>query len=289
MMVPASKIEFQVDEQYENEKGIFTVISIHRNEMVIRWESGEEIRTGIELQRNIQARRQWEEMNRKAKFSKKSSAAGKKDGFTGFLPGDFKNSASGTSWRGRTQLGGAVAALLPRDRFTFNSWAFAQKPELHWQDTDHRRNAGAAGARFFVRLTPSELIYGLCVQRSQEDGNESADWTNFSEWAAQDDSNHMLLTMADENALRIYDRNRPISGILTYSENGWFSEDESKSKGIPLAEVIELMSDNGNALFEVSHTVDKVDAVARGKEMVDDVSKLFSQLIPIYAACVAGN
>ena len=56
-----SEIEFVVDEQYENEKGVFTVLSIHRNEMVIRWESGEEIRTDLELQRNIQARRQWEQ------------------------------------------------------------------------------------------------------------------------------------------------------------------------------------------------------------------------------------
>lgn len=288
-MIPASKIEFQVDEQYENEKGVFTVISIHRNEMVIRWESGEEIRTDIELQRNIQARRQWEEMNRKAKATKKSSAAGKKDGFTGFLPGDFKNSASGTSWRGRTQLGGAVAALFPRDRFTFNSWAFAQKPELHWRDTHHHRSAGAAGTRFFVRLTPSELIYGLCIQRSQENGEESADWTNFIDWVGHGDSNHMLLTTADKNALRIYDRNRPVSGILIYSDNGWSSEDEPKGKGASLDEVVELMSDNGNALFEVSHTVDKVDAVARGKEVIEDISKLFSQLIPIYTACVAGN
>ena len=73
-------IEFIVDEQYENEKGVFTVLSIHRNEMVIRWESGEEIRTDIELQRNIQARRQWEVLEKEksilaAKSGRKSGAA----------------------------------------------------------------------------------------------------------------------------------------------------------------------------------------------------------------------
>jgi hypothetical protein len=61
IMEQENPFEFVVDEKYENEKGVFTVLSIHRNEMVIRWESGEEMRTGIELQRNIQSRRQWEQ------------------------------------------------------------------------------------------------------------------------------------------------------------------------------------------------------------------------------------
>lgn len=285
-MLPASKIEFQVDEQYENEKGVFTVISIHRNEMVIRWESGEEIRTDIELQRNIQARRQWEEMNRKAKASKKKSSAGKQEGFFGFLPGDFKKTASGTNWRGRTQLGGAVATLMPQDRFTFNSWAFAQKPELHWQDIKHRRRAGANGARFFVRLTPTDLICGFCIQRVQGGDGETADWHNFCDWAARDESYHMLLTMTDEHDLRIYDRSRPASGIYTYSEKGWRAEDGSKGKSLNLIELVESLSGNGDALFEISQAVEKVDAVARGKEITEDISKLFSQLFPLYAASV---
>lgn len=285
-MLSASKIEFQIDEQYENEKGVFTVVSIHRNEMVIRWESGEEIRTDIELQRNIQARRQWEDMNRKAKAIKKKCSAGKQEGFFGFLPGDFKNTASGTNWRGRTQLGGTVAALMPQDRFTFNSWAFAQKPELHWQDTKHRRRVGANGARFFVRLTPTEIIYGFCIQCAQGEDGEAADWRNFTNWAARDESHHMLLTMADEHDLRIYDRSRPASGIFTFSENGWRADDDSSGQSLTLSELVESLSENDDALFEVSQSVEKVNAVSRGKEIVEDISKLFSQLVPLYATSV---
>ena len=65
-MNPLPKIEFAVDETYENEKGVFKVISIHRNQMVIRWESGEEIRTDVELQKRILERRQWEHYKRAA-------------------------------------------------------------------------------------------------------------------------------------------------------------------------------------------------------------------------------
>src|SRR5512143_239673 len=59
MNAPA-ECEFIVDEKYENEKGIFRVMSIEKDEMVIRWANGEEVQTSIEFQSRIQKRRQWE-------------------------------------------------------------------------------------------------------------------------------------------------------------------------------------------------------------------------------------
>jgi len=46
-------IEFEVGEKYENMKGIYEVLSIDRNTMRIRWESGEEITTTVSLQSRI--------------------------------------------------------------------------------------------------------------------------------------------------------------------------------------------------------------------------------------------
>jgi hypothetical protein len=59
-MNPAYEFEFTVGETYENEKGLFSVISIEKEDMVIRWDNGEEIETSIEFQGRIQERRQWE-------------------------------------------------------------------------------------------------------------------------------------------------------------------------------------------------------------------------------------
>jgi hypothetical protein len=55
-----AECEFIVDEKYENEKGIFKVMSIEKDEMMIRWVNGEEVQTSIEFQSRIQKRRQWE-------------------------------------------------------------------------------------------------------------------------------------------------------------------------------------------------------------------------------------
>ena len=62
-----TEFKFTVDEQYENEKGIFTVLSIHKNEMVIQWKNGKKIQTEIELQSRIQKRRQREKIARESK------------------------------------------------------------------------------------------------------------------------------------------------------------------------------------------------------------------------------
>ena len=57
--------EFMVGEKYENEKGAFKVMSIEKDEMLIRWANGEEAQTSIEFQGRIQARRNWEKSRQK--------------------------------------------------------------------------------------------------------------------------------------------------------------------------------------------------------------------------------
>jgi hypothetical protein len=86
-MNPPAEFEFTVGEKYENEKGPFKVMSIEKDEMLIRWANGEEAQTSIEFQGRIQKRRLWEKTlqqkaaappkpaPRKAKSSKSSKQA----------------------------------------------------------------------------------------------------------------------------------------------------------------------------------------------------------------------
>ena len=66
-MEPITEFEFTVDEQYENEKGIFTVVSIDKQDMVIRWQNGQKVTTNIDLQGRIQKRKQREKIVREEK------------------------------------------------------------------------------------------------------------------------------------------------------------------------------------------------------------------------------
>jgi len=77
-MEPIAEFEFTVDEQYENEKGIFTVVSIDKQDMVIRWQNGEKITTNIDLQARIQKRKQREKIIREAEDNATKSRPRKK-------------------------------------------------------------------------------------------------------------------------------------------------------------------------------------------------------------------
>lgn len=46
-------IKFEVGSVYENMKGAYEVVSIHRNTMVIRWANGIEMTTTVDLQQRI--------------------------------------------------------------------------------------------------------------------------------------------------------------------------------------------------------------------------------------------
>ena len=60
-----SIIRFEVGEKYENMKGVYEVLSVDGNSMRIRWESGEEIMTTVNLQRQIIMRMRQEQRKRK--------------------------------------------------------------------------------------------------------------------------------------------------------------------------------------------------------------------------------
>jgi hypothetical protein len=288
-----AKIEFDVDEQYENEKGVFKVISIHRGQMLIRWANGEEISTDIELQRRIAERRDWEH-NHKAeaagKASAKSASARKKSVFDGFAATDFKKSAARTTWRSRSQLGSAVAQKIDTNRFKFNSWAFGHKPEIHVQDIKHHGGPTATDyqAKFFVRVDPKALYYGFRVTRPDNTDAASADWDALREWLTQQENEQMLHTIAVNDNLTVCNLTNPSSGTLMASEDGGWRTDQGgrKARKETLAMFIDGAPETGPFDLELTVTIAQSDAVACGRDIAANIAQLFTRLLPLYQAAV---
>ena len=289
-MEPITEFEFTVDEQYENEKGVFTVLSIHKDEMVIQWKNGEKIQTDIDLQRRIQNRRKLEKTAREATDNEAKSQASKMGpDFEGLQPSDFKDTGARTIWRGRNQLGGAVTNLLPTDNFTFNSWALAQKPEIHWADVEHR-NQDSAGTQtfFFVRLDDLSLGYGICAVRPNANSGYSQDWDSFATWLTQKENDRMLQALTINNKMAVYDLARPSSGVLLPFEDGWRIADGNEPQKIDmLITYIDSVVTRDGIDLAIARKVPKDEAVARGKDIAADIAQLFSRLMPLYQASVA--
>jgi len=285
------EIEFNVDGQYENEKGVFTVISIHRDEMVIRWENGEEISTEIELQRRIAERRQWEEKKRLAAAEaalKPSRKAGKKTVFAGFAATDFKKSASGTTWRSRNQLGASVAQKIDTTRFKLNSWAFGNKPEMHVQDTKHHGKGEADfQAKFFVRVDQQTLYYGFRVARPDNTGDASSDWRGLTEWLTDPENEQRLHSVSAEDNLTVCNLENPSTGTLQASDDGWQSTSTPKSKKESLIAYINDTPEPKAFDLALAATMPKDDAVALGVDIATTIAELFTRLLPLYRAAVA--
>lgn len=294
-MEPTTEFKFNFDEQYENEKGIFTVLSIHKNEMVIQWENGEKIQSEIDLQLRIQERRQREKIAREAKDNKaksqprKSAALKMRSAFEGLQPSDFKNTAARTIWRGRNQLGSAVTNQLPKDTFVFNSWALAQKPEMHWIDVEHRNrdNAGAQ-AIFFVRLDDLSLSYGFCAARPDPKSESSKDWDSFATWLMQKENDRMLQAIATDSKMVVYDLARPAFGVLLPFEEGWRIADGNEPQKVDmLSTYIDSVLTRDGIDLAIAKKAPKDEAVARGKDIATDIAQLFVQLMPLYEASAA--
>ncbi len=73
----ASDIKFEVGATYENMKGVFGVVSIHRDTMMIRWDDGSEAVTSIDLQKRIIERMAYENQMKKAAQEAKPKKAKK--------------------------------------------------------------------------------------------------------------------------------------------------------------------------------------------------------------------
>ena len=284
--------EFKVDEQYENEKGLFTVLSIKGGQMKIQWEDGETISTDIDLQRSIQMRRQMEvryaEAEAAEKKRKSARAAGSRR-FDGFLPTDFKDSAARTRWRGRDQIGGAVSRKLSRDVHTFLSWAVAQRPEVHWQDTAHRKRLGTGeGAVFFVALDVQTLSYGFKVSRPVADTDTAMDWHRFRAWWGDPDHAKQVHAVATENDMSVVLHGHSVTHTLKAVDDAWQRADASQ---IPLQQPAALMDtpsqqDDALTAVVIQLSMAKDAALDRGADIAADIATLLNRLGSLYRAAV---
>lgn len=294
-MEPTTEFKFSFDEQYENEKGIFTVLSIHKNEMVIQWENGEKIRTEIDFQRRIQERRQREKIARetkdnKAKSQSRNSAAFEtRSEFQGLQPSDFKNSAARTTWRGRNQLGGAVTKKLPKDAFTFDSWALAQKPEIHWSDVEQRKRDDAGSQTFFfVRLDDFSMSYGFCAARPDAKSESSQNWDSFAAWLMRKENDSMLQEIAVNSKMAVYDLAGSAFGVLLPFEDGWRIADENEPQKVDmLVTYMDSVFTGYGIDLGIAKKVPKNEVLACGKDIAVDIAQLFALLMPLYKASVA--
>lgn len=291
-------IRFEVGEKYENMKGVFEVIAMRRDSMDIRWENGEEISTPIELQQRILERMQHEKEMEVAKAlqkAKKAKASSSKAGkqFVGLAESDFSNTVSKTSWRGRGQLGGAVAQRFKTKQFKFNSWAVLRKPEVNWLDVKRQKQEDLPlQAKFFARVEDGRLCFGIYIPTPDPTYSENSDWLTLMGWVDKPENDSWLKKQFASHGLIVRDLSKQaFGGTLNLQEEKWVHVD-SDNKVTPvdtLGTFLSAAGKTGTLDLRIEKQVEKDAAIEKKQSIAGDMAVLFETLMPIYAAVVAGN
>ncbi len=295
----SNEIQFEVGQKYENVKGIYEVISVEDDMMTIQWETGEQTSTSVDLQTRIIERIQLEKEIREEKRAPKGRRKGRgslsKMGqeFKGFAESDFKTTISGTKWRNRNYLGGAVTKRLGSVKLLINSWAVSRKTAIHWQDMSHHRlKDSRTQAKFFALIDATDLSYGFYIERGNQNDLDTSDWNAFVAWLKKENNEALLNKIVSEHHLRIDDKSgKSIIGQIDAHDGKWTIKKHRDGEGAgeeigSLAEFFETVPADAEIEFQIYQKAAKAEILAQGDKIADDISTLFGILMPFYEASV---
>ena len=187
-MVPE---RFEVGGRNENRKGPYEVLEIRGDMMRIRWDTGEEIQTDVKGQLKVLRNMEREfEASTRGPTRRVPRCYGEL--FTGMTESDFSRDVTGTHWRAREQLGGAVVKHIASS-FPMNSWAIYKRAQVHWASRDrYPKHDAWFQAKFAASVNEERMWAGFYVERSSESDDPSEDWDNFLAWLEASDSENTL-------------------------------------------------------------------------------------------------
>jgi hypothetical protein len=290
------EIRFEVGEKYENMKGVFEVVAIHRDQMEIRWENGEEISTPIALQQRIiermQHEKEMEEEQQAQKKKAKTSAAKASQPFAGFESSDFNVAVSKTNWRGRGQLGGLVTRQLSGKTFKYNSWAVLRKPEIQWLDSDRQKQSDLAHqAKFYARVDAESLFFGFQVPHTHP-APETNHWNRILKWLGKPENDTWLMKQCIAHNLYFCDLSgKGFNGRLFVQNDRWghCQNDDSTTEIDSLGAFLSALDQTGEIDLRIERCVDKQAAIEKKQSIAADLAALFGSLTPLYAAAATGT
>jgi len=279
---------FRVGEQYENRKGIYQVLSMDGDEMRIRWDTGEEITTRVETQARILRNMELEAVAITSSPSGPRVPGSYGEVFEGLKERDFSEEVTGTHWRCREQLGGAVTRALAVQE-PFDSWSIYKRPEVHWASkARYDRVHARLQTKFFCRLDEHQLLCGLYVERSNTPSGDQRDWQRFLEWTRTPGHclwlQGVMLSMGLEYGPPYKGLEAPaLPGRMRPLEEGLFQyEDEPPFPAEEFPVFLEKLPDDLWLDSIIGRTFPREGAVAQGDRIAATIAELFNRLMPVY-------
>jgi len=280
---------FRTGERYENRRGLFEVVSINGDSLQIRWDTGEVVNTSVDLQAKI-LRNMEKELTDAAAQKRKRTPKSFGEFFRGLRLEDFSDDVTGTHWRSREQLGGAVTRPLEAKEL-FNSWSIYGRPEVHWASVSrYGLNHPSLQAKFFARINQEHILFGLYIERSDKRTDYQDDWIKFVSWCENPENLRWLhATMLSNKAVLT----NPYEGWPDLSFNGTIeATDEGFSWKKAGQETTFTRGDLPGVLqsfpadlwlnIVLARVLPRVPAIAEADRIASTIAQWFNTLLPIY-------
>jgi hypothetical protein len=284
--------EFVVGGRYENRKGPYEVVAIYGSMMTIRWDIGDQIETDIRGQLRV-----LRNMEREFQDAQSGSRQGHVPGFYGELfrgmqECDFSEDVTGTRWRSREQLGGAVAKCVAA-QYPVDSWAIYHRPEVHWANRTRYTAKDAWFQAKFQAVAGSEgLRAGFYVERPDNPNDNRDDWNRFVSWL-MNGGESILAKIVARYELRISDEcgeDEPFCGWIGVGEHGWEHHCTDGSL-VLIPQLHAFLSDLKQECWIdliIQKNYKKTEALKLGPAIASEIGSILTALLPVYEAAVQG-
>jgi len=210
--------------------------------------------------------------------------------FTGLRPEDFSEDVTGTHWRSREQLGGAVTRAL-EVREVFDSWSIYRRSEVHWaSDARYRSNDSMCQTKYIVRVSQHELIFGLYLEHSKERSVNRDDWLRFLAWTGDPEHCrwlHHTLLRTGATLTNPYPTVRDLCfyGSVVPHADGTFHHDAAKPSIFAATELPAFLSslrDDLSLNLFICRRISREEAIALGTRIGSTIGDFFMILLPVY-------
>lgn len=288
-MTDAPDHPFLVGQRFENRKGIYEVVSISGDALVIRGDNGEVLSTSAAFQAKILRNMERELAEAVAqKRSKTPKSFG--EFFHGLRLEDFSDDVTGTHWRSREQLGGAVTKLL-EGKELFNSWSVYGRPEVHWASVArYGLNHPSLQAKFFAQINQEKILFGLYIERSDKKADNQGDSIRFLSWCENPENLrwlHDALCRSKAVITNPYEGWPDLSfnGTLEPTEEGFSWKEEGQNKVFArddLPRILNSLPADRWLDIVLARVLSRDDAIAEGERIASTIAEWFNSLLPVY-------
>jgi len=283
--------EFEMGARYENRKGPFEVVRIEGDNMLIRWDDGQEVETTIGDQVRIKRNMERELQGPTPKGKRASKCpAWFGESFVGLKETDFKDDVTGSHWRSREQLGGAVAkALVGADPFI--SWATYKRPQVHWSTLMRSKAAHSIHrTKFFARVWQEDILIGLYLERPNVMNDPQQDWQHFIQWLKHEQNEDWFRGMLEEQGAILENPyfksdNSLIEGKFVPAKNGFVYSVNGEDQPIPTGKLGMILGDlpsDRTINLVIGKRITKQECVAQGLGLANTMADFFNALMPVF-------